>query len=95
MIITFQLIAGVAYPTYISAIGFAYIFARIIYSQGYLKSPKGRVPGALLMDVLLLAMVVLTVKKLLQQEDCCCIAWIIFIIMFLCLAFGFIFIHPK
>jgi hypothetical protein len=54
--LTLQLVAGLFFPTLAAACGLTYIIGREFYAWGYrAKGPKGRMIGALLLDIALFA----------------------------------------
>uniref|UniRef100_A0A7S3CPA3 Microsomal glutathione S-transferase 3 n=1 Tax=Strombidium rassoulzadegani TaxID=1082188 RepID=A0A7S3CPA3_9SPIT len=48
------LVAGIEYRTWTFVICVVYSVARLMYGFGYMHSPKGRVPGAILQDIAVL-----------------------------------------
>ena len=50
------LIMGIEYPTRTLILSSLYCVARLMYSFGYMKSPRGRVVGAIAQDLILVAM---------------------------------------
>lgn len=60
-IFEYQLLSGLFYPQFSAAAGAMYSIGRLIYAFGYRAfGPKGRLVGALLFDVALLALFVTT-----------------------------------
>ena len=55
-------ITGIVYPRHTVHLLLTYCIARLLYSIGYMYSPKMRVPGAILQDVVLFYMFYLTAK---------------------------------
>ena len=53
------LAAFIKYPGAAAITALSYVIGRLIYSFGYLISAKARTPGALIMDIALLAQVVI------------------------------------
>ena len=71
-LIAFSLAAGIYYPAYAVIGVWTVLFGRVLYAIGYKKSPKLRIPGALIMMVCNLTMMVLsffTMVKLLLKSD--------------------------
>eukprot|EP01102_Stenamoeba_stenopodia_P016344 TRINITY_DN5706_c0_g1_i1.p1 TRINITY_DN5706_c0_g1~~TRINITY_DN5706_c0_g1_i1.p1 ORF type:complete len:156 (+),score=36.05 TRINITY_DN5706_c0_g1_i1:130-597(+) len=62
-ILTFLLLSGVFYPRYAAINGAIYIVGRQLYAFGYWsKGPKGRMIGALLLDLALVALFGSTIR---------------------------------
>ena len=51
------LIMGIEFPLYTLILSILYCLARLMYSVGYMKAPKGRVVGAISQDLILLIMI--------------------------------------
>lgn len=54
--ISCHLMAGLVYPQFATATAVAYILGREIYTHGYLQDPSKRAPGAVIVDLALVAM---------------------------------------
>jgi len=65
-LIVFSLAAGIYYPLYAVIGVWVVLFARILYAIGYKKSPKLRIPGALMMMVCNLMMMVLSLVSVVK-----------------------------
>eukprot|EP00455_Lapot_gusevi_P041287 TRINITY_DN4772_c0_g1_i2.p1 TRINITY_DN4772_c0_g1~~TRINITY_DN4772_c0_g1_i2.p1 ORF type:complete len:152 (+),score=48.72 TRINITY_DN4772_c0_g1_i2:75-530(+) len=66
-ILTFLVLSGLLYPCFAASCGLAYIVGRLAYTWGYQSSgPKGRMVGAIILDLALLALFACSIYSSLQ-----------------------------
>ena len=63
MVLVFSFIAGLHDPKWAGYCSLGFAFSRIIYSAGYNVSVKGRVAGAVMCDLLILALSILAYRS--------------------------------
>lgn len=66
-ILVVSIVAGIVYPWITFAFQLTFIIGRILFSIGYTKcGPGARVPGALIMDVVILGVFGLSIASLVK-----------------------------